>query len=837
MKKQIKKLTTEYDRLNSIFHWNGYTLIFIYLFITFCILKNNIYDLWVNRLGRHMEIAYDWLNNSTLLNYITAIALTIIIIKILTDQIKDTYISSNKIIFAGWSLYILLNCKSWMYVDIFWKIDYKNLIGTGFLLYLVITCYKLIRQIIKCYKKKESCFNGFATETLKEDRLDVGWQDYVRSLVTKLLNTDISHGVFSVGIFNPWGSGKTSFLEKIEEELDNKAFIVKFNPWNSQSPNQIITDYFNTLKKELSPYYSTLSQPITRYANILAELDIETRITKISKIFISQQSQDLSTLKKNVEKCITALDKPVAVLIDDLDRLEKDELFEVLRLIRNTAQFKNMIYIVTYDRQHIIEMLAQKGVQSSKLYVEKIFGMEISLPDYEQDTLPQLLSIELKRMLAQEEQIYNALRSEIYKYENAQYTITLFLSNFRSVKRFANAFISNFNILRTSNNLHEIYLSDFFWLEVIHYVNPDFYQLLKDTPDAVLRRKDYRKTYFYYLEEGAHLELLDSDLKSLNDKITNHGYKGETIGMPFLKLLQLLFSAQKPKDKNNLRHIENYQKYFAFRRMKHQIASVEFSACLSQKEEIETNIQRWSKNKNKSLAFLFDTYPTSSLQLNSAKNFLFALITWSKYGRHSDLSYIINKKLELAAYNPELQTPLASYIKKLLSETIKDKPNRNTIASILSHSYYFDYLDEEEIGPLSLLSNKDIEEMAHENFQLFLEENKPVSPLDIILPKSKLRELVRSNYALAAIEGNGNFDGINLVFSDLKNLFKDKRPEYKKIIESMPLDPDEDNNYLNRLWKEINFYFGSPSNYKEFVQECIDITDKKKKNYFDSIGL
>ena len=43
----------------------------------------------------------------------------------------------------------------------------------------------------------------------------------------------------------------------------------------------------------------------------------------------------------------TQLDKPILVVIDDIDRLEKEELFEVLRLIRNTGNFTNLIYSVS----------------------------------------------------------------------------------------------------------------------------------------------------------------------------------------------------------------------------------------------------------------------------------------------------------------------------------------------------------------------------------------------------------------------------------------------------------------------------------------------------------
>lgn len=48
------------------------------------------------------------------------------------------------------------------------------------------------------------------------------------------------------------------------------------------------------------------------------------------------------------------------VVIDDLDRLEGTELMAVLKLIRITANFKNLIFIVAYDKGFVANAL--KGV-------------------------------------------------------------------------------------------------------------------------------------------------------------------------------------------------------------------------------------------------------------------------------------------------------------------------------------------------------------------------------------------------------------------------------------------------------------------------------------------
>ena len=67
---------------------------------------------------------------------------------------------------------------------------------------------------------------------------------------------------------------------------------------------------------------------------------------------------------------LNCIDRPVVIVIDDIDRLEKNELFEVLRLIRNTGNFANLIYVVAYDERYVVEQLSNLGIYNGRLYLE-----------------------------------------------------------------------------------------------------------------------------------------------------------------------------------------------------------------------------------------------------------------------------------------------------------------------------------------------------------------------------------------------------------------------------------------------------------------------------------
>lgn len=128
-------------------------------------------------------------------------------------------------------------------------------------------------------------------------------KDYSRNTLAKetmqiVLNTDLSNESFAVGVIGEWGSGKTVFLQYLHNEAKEKSYVVEFKPWSSSSPDQIVDDFFKTLRESLKSKLSTLSNEITDYARTLRDVTKENISDKligslISKIPISAQRKKL----------------------------------------------------------------------------------------------------------------------------------------------------------------------------------------------------------------------------------------------------------------------------------------------------------------------------------------------------------------------------------------------------------------------------------------------------------------------------------------------------------------------------------------------------------------
>jgi len=78
-------------------------------------------------------------------------------------------------------------------------------------------------------------------------------------------------------------------------------------------------------------------------------------------------------------------------VIDDVDRLDDQEIREVVRLVRLVADFPNTVYLLAFDRARVEAALGSDGAA----YLEKIVQLPIDLPPISPDDLLTLLFHEL----------------------------------------------------------------------------------------------------------------------------------------------------------------------------------------------------------------------------------------------------------------------------------------------------------------------------------------------------------------------------------------------------------------------------------------------------------
>jgi len=326
---------------------------------------------------------------------------------------------------------------------------------------------------------ENSFFDDEPIGKIKNDEL--GYTAYAELLASKIGSSHFDKS-FAIGINGKWGLGKTSFIDLLKRKMNDSNIIeINFNPWNSNSPKAIIQDFFETVQEAIRPYHSSLSRLLVSYSNKLVSLNDNT-VTQTIQTSVAALTGfgSLNSLFQDINNALSKIDKKIIVYIDDLDRLDKDEIVEVIRLIRNTANFYNTFFIVAYDRNYVVNALKTHNPYKQEQFLEKIFQIEVSLPYFKKDVFRYKLAEKLKQKFPNG--FHKIIDEEIIGSPSiVPVFLNEWLDSMRDVTRLANALVLNLSKLRG-----EVVFNDFLRLELLRVKYPSVYELLFKNTDTFL---------------------------------------------------------------------------------------------------------------------------------------------------------------------------------------------------------------------------------------------------------------------------------------------------------------------------------------------------------------
>ena len=133
-----------------------------------------------------------------------------------------------------------------------------------------------------------------------EDKLNR--EAFAKSLANVILQSNFPTS-FTVGLYGAWGSGKTSLLNMVIEQVEHSStdvVILRFNPWLCSDPKQLITQYFKQLASAIKmkkPASDTVFELVDQYADIFDAASIipyaGTTISALAKVFKSKAKYSL----------------------------------------------------------------------------------------------------------------------------------------------------------------------------------------------------------------------------------------------------------------------------------------------------------------------------------------------------------------------------------------------------------------------------------------------------------------------------------------------------------------------------------------------------------------
>ena len=209
-------------------------------------------------------------------------------------------------------------------------------------------------------------------ESLRDDKLNRS--SFSEQLAQAILSYKLKDNL-TVGLYGKWGTGKTSIINMVLEVIEDKTkddtdkpIIVKFNPWNYSDRTQIISQFFNTLLPAINSKSSNrkmkkVGKLFEDYSAILEYADlipiVGRYISPIKNILpgvgkniteVSKNKSSLDNLKNKIITELGTLSQKIIIIIDDIDRLNNEQIRLIFQLVNCIAGFPNMIYLLSLTR-------------------------------------------------------------------------------------------------------------------------------------------------------------------------------------------------------------------------------------------------------------------------------------------------------------------------------------------------------------------------------------------------------------------------------------------------------------------------------------------------------
>jgi len=374
-------------------------------------------------------------------------------------------------------------------------------------------------------------------ENIDQDKLNRGGFTYS---IVQIIKSWQGKDSLVIGIRGPWGSGKSSIknlIIKLIKSENNNIKILEFNPWEWSNTDRLHIGFFSELAKTIgkvdnSKRAKESAKGIRRYVAYLNVANIQEPVSKISTpllalfailgvsvsnitniqwvkyifaglaiIFVifplfasiletfakikdnTAEKLDMTASEQNaaLQSDLRGLDYTVLIILDEVDRLNSDELKILFQIIKANANFPNVIYLMFFDRLVVEREIGKFISGSPQTYLEKIIQVSLDVPQPSVLALWGVLENGLQQIFSS---VAARLRFQPEPNIRLLYDITQpYFQDMRSVNRYLSNL--NFHSSLYDRRVYEVNPRDLSLLEVLRMFEPEVYKRISVSKGAL----------------------------------------------------------------------------------------------------------------------------------------------------------------------------------------------------------------------------------------------------------------------------------------------------------------------------------------------------------------
>lgn len=277
----------------------------------------------------------------------------------------------------------------------------------------------------------------------------LGFNRYVQGIAAAALGG--SPARYTIGLYGPWGSGKSSLLGAIEERISeisleeaSRPLIVRFDAWRYEKSELLIFPLLHAVNSEIGLQQSRLGAAGDKITKSIKGLlgSLELSFLGVGLKYDKSTAADnasYSTPFTGLSDVSSAIGnkRRIIVLVDDLDRCSPDGVVNVLEAIHVLTDVNGFVFILALDYDYLTSAISEKyeGIDPDR-FIEKIVQVPFHIPR------PELGKEALNEIVPNWKKTLKTPWFDGVQEELLQEIIYLALrSNPRQVKRLINTFL------------------------------------------------------------------------------------------------------------------------------------------------------------------------------------------------------------------------------------------------------------------------------------------------------------------------------------------------------------------------------------------------------------
>ena len=354
-----------------------------------------------------------------------------------------------------------------------------------------------------------------------------------------------------IGLYGKWGEGKSTILNFIQNELPKETIVINFNPWLFSDEKHLLNSFFEAFAEALHKSDKSTTEKIgnflSDYAGAIGTIAqfVGASTDGLEKLGNKMKNVSIEKIKDRIDKYIIDSNKNIVVLVDDIDRLDINEVQYIFKVVKLVGDFPRTSYVLAFDDEMVSKALSPKysGTTSNTGYqfLEKIVQIPLKIPKASTKALRQY-TLELL------DRVVNSNNIELNKSDlgdfvrNFDTAFLPYIDNPRIGVRYANTLAFSIPLLKNEANM-----SDLMVIEGLKIFYPELYDKIRVSPEL-----------FTYHSSNDRDNKKEKIKKEIDNAISIYDEKKQKI---LIELLSNLFPQLEAVYRNSYYSDDSYKKW------------------------------------------------------------------------------------------------------------------------------------------------------------------------------------------------------------------------------------------------------------------------------------